>query len=145
MVSKTQSHMNLYVGARCYQRMLDMVDRMQKMRKVCGSKCKAFSVSLLSHASVTPNFKYAWQAPSCVQCVLIYTQDKDKKRSNAEKTRTKIGQENNIRTARNKDKEKKKKKHKLQLIKTNPMTIIYKTAKLFSFFTCQLNVDALWV
>ena len=43
-----------------------------------------------------------------------YTQDKDKKRSNAEKTRTKIGQENKIRTARNKDKEKKKKKHKLQ-------------------------------
>ena len=32
--------------------------RMQKMRKVCHSKCTAFSVSVLSHASVTPNLTY---------------------------------------------------------------------------------------
>ena len=29
-----------------------------KIGKVCGSKCTAFSVSVLSHASVTMNFKY---------------------------------------------------------------------------------------
>ena len=32
--------------------------RMRKMREVCGSKCMVFFVSALSHASVTPNFKY---------------------------------------------------------------------------------------
>ena len=33
--------------------------RMRKMRKGCGSKCTAFSVSVLSHAFVvTPSFKY---------------------------------------------------------------------------------------
>ena len=32
--------------------------RMRKMQKVCSSKCMVFSVSLLSHASVTPNFKH---------------------------------------------------------------------------------------
>ena len=32
--------------------------RMQKMQKVCRSQCMAFSVKLLSGASMTPNFKY---------------------------------------------------------------------------------------
>ena len=32
--------------------------KVQKMRKVYGSKCMAFSVSILFHASVTLNFKY---------------------------------------------------------------------------------------
>ena len=36
--------------------------RMWRVRKVhlhvCGSKCMAFPVSVLSHASMTPNFKY---------------------------------------------------------------------------------------
>ena len=32
--------------------------RMWKMREGRGSKCMAFSVSLLSHASVTPSFMY---------------------------------------------------------------------------------------
>ena len=36
--------------------------------------------------------------------VNLYSRQRTVKRSNAEKTRTKIGQENNIRTARNKDK-----------------------------------------
>ena len=31
---------------------------MWKMRQVCHSKCMTFSVSVLSHASVIPNFKY---------------------------------------------------------------------------------------
>ena len=32
--------------------------RMQKMWKVCHSKCMALFISVLSHASVIPNFKY---------------------------------------------------------------------------------------
>ena len=31
--------------------------RMRKMQKVCGSKCMVFSVSVLSHASVTSKMR----------------------------------------------------------------------------------------
>ena len=45
--------------------------RMRKISKVCGSKCKAFSVSVLSHASVTPTFKYGRLLHACNWLKLI--------------------------------------------------------------------------
>ena len=65
MVSKTRGCMELHNNQNLTK--APGCARMQKKQKVHGSKCTCmvFSVSIISHASVTPNFMYGKLIHAC--------------------------------------------------------------------------------